>query len=61
MEREPDSEAPHKGHPKMFPPIFKEDDPRSSWQRLEEIASKIFRSPKIETHKPIRPRKTKHA
>jgi hypothetical protein len=55
------SETPHKGHPKMFPPIFKEDDPLTPLQRLEEIASKVFRTPKetVDTHKPVRPRKRK--
>lgn len=59
MGREASSETPHKGHPKMFPPIFSEDDPRTPFQRFEEIASKVFQSPKVETHKPLRPRKTK--
>jgi len=61
MARETDSEMPHKGHPKMFRPIFREDDPRTPLQRLEEIASKVFKTPKesIDTHKPLRPRKAK--
>jgi hypothetical protein len=61
MASESDSEASHKGHPKMFPPIFDENDPRTPLQRFEKIASKVFRSPKVETHKPIRPRKANRA
>ena len=35
--------SPHKGHPKMFPPIFGEADPRTPWQRFEDLASKLLR------------------
>ena len=61
MAREADSAAHHKGHPKMFPPFFDVGDPRNPWQRLEDIASKVMRTPKqaIEPHAPIRPRKRK--
>jgi hypothetical protein len=63
MARETDSETPHKGHPKMFPPIITEGDPRTSWQRFEDLASKVFRTPKeaINANKPARPRKAKRA
>lgn len=64
MARESDSEAPHKGHEKMFPPVFEGVDSRTPWQRFEDIASKVLRTPKTavgDTHKPIRPRKPKHA
>jgi len=48
----------------MFPPIFSEDDPLSPLQRLEEIASKVFRTPKQaveDAHKPLRSRKAQKA
>jgi hypothetical protein len=53
------SETPHKGHPKMFPPVFNEADPRTPWQRFEDLASKVLRTPKtaVDTHRPIHPRK----
>jgi hypothetical protein len=35
MARESDSEAPLKGHPKMFPPTLNEGDSRTPWQRFE--------------------------
>jgi hypothetical protein len=61
MARETASETPHKGHPKMFPPIFSEADPLTPLQRLEEIASKVFQTPKqtvdVDVHRPVRPRK----
>jgi hypothetical protein len=61
MDREADSAAPHKGHPKMFPPTFDLADPRTPWQKFEDLAAKVMRTPKdaIDTHKPIRPRKPK--
>jgi hypothetical protein len=61
MALESDSEAPHKGHPKMFPPISDENDPRTPWQRFEDLASKVMRTPKeaVNVHQPIRPRKAK--
>jgi hypothetical protein len=61
MARETDSETLHKGHPKMFPPIFDEADPRTPWQRFEDLASKIFHTPKepVDMNRPVRPRKAK--
>ena len=57
--RQADSDQPHAkgGHPKMFPPVFKEDDSRTSWQKFEDLASKVFSVPKssIDSHKPVRP------
>jgi hypothetical protein len=63
MARETDSETLHKGHPKMFPPVFNEEDPRTSWQKFEDLASKVLQTPKtaIDTHKPLRPWKGKWA
>jgi hypothetical protein len=45
----------------MFPPIFSEDDPLTPLQRFEEIASKVFRTPKsaVDVHRPIYKRKRK--
>jgi hypothetical protein len=62
MDREADSEAPRKGHPKMFPPV-PVDETLTPWQRFERIASKAFGTPKelADTHEPLRPRKTKRA
>jgi hypothetical protein len=63
MARETDSEAPHKGHPKMFPPVIDKADTRTSWQKFEDLASQVMRTPKeaIDSHKPVRPRKSKQA
>jgi len=63
MSRQADSDQPHtkKGHPKMFPPVFSEDDPRTTWEKFEDLASRVIRTPKeaIDAHKPLRPRKVK--
>jgi hypothetical protein len=63
MARESDSEAPHKGNPKMFPPVFDEADSRTPWQRFEYLASKVLRTPKtaIDANKAVRSRKAKRA
>jgi hypothetical protein len=63
MAHQPTSQ-PHREHPaRVFPPIFKEDDPLTPLQRLEEIASKVFRTPKgaVDAHRPIYRRKVKRA
>jgi hypothetical protein len=41
----------------MFPPIFDEADSRTPWQRFENLASKVMRTPKeaIDARKPLRP------
>jgi hypothetical protein len=62
MDDQTASETPHKGHPKMFPPDS-EVDPRTPWQRFEDLASKILRTPKesVDVHRPIYRRKAKRS
>ena len=46
----------------MFPPTSDEGDPRTSWQKFEDLASKVFRTPKdaVDTS-PVRKPKSKRA
>jgi hypothetical protein len=60
MDNQTDSETTRRGHPKMFPPEA-EVDPRTPWQRFEDLASKVLRTPKesVDAHRPIYRRKAK--
>lgn len=56
------TEAKHKGNPKMFPTIEGSDN-LTPWQRFENLASRVFAVKKsdIDAHKPVRSRKSKRA